>query len=179
MLSSKVGSGSSNFTIFKLSALGSSVVSTTPLTRKMSSSDLSELTSNVSSDDEAVIAPVNKGKLEHYFKHGSNAAQATPTLKKKRPPSPPHEYVLADNQDIAVSDRTLSHSLRELARSSMGRRVADIVAHSSLSCSAPASATLSQRPCPTTALRTSRMESSDQYRVNRSKSYCVRCWDWS
>ncbi|MDI1491654.1 MAG: hypothetical protein OHK93_002863 [Ramalina farinacea] len=68
----------------------------------MSSSELSELTSNVSSDEENPVAPLNKGKLDHYFKNASNVTQAPPTLKKKRPPSPPHEYVLADNADIAV-----------------------------------------------------------------------------
>ncbi|KAL9100453.1 MAG: hypothetical protein Q9163_004177 [Psora crenata] len=67
----------------------------------MSSSDLSELTLDVSTDDEALHAPVNKTKLDHYFNHGSNATQTPPPLKKKRPPSPPHEYVLADNPDIA------------------------------------------------------------------------------
>ena len=81
----------------------------------MSSSDLSELTSNVSTDDGAVVAPVSKGKLDHYFKQGSNTAQAPPPLKKKRPPSPPHEYVIADNQDIAVCLELL---LRTAARDS-------------------------------------------------------------
>ena len=93
----------------------------------MSSSDLSELTSDVSTDEEAVQAPANKGKLDHYFKHGSNAAQAPPTLKKKRPPSPPHEYVLADNPDIAVC-RTAS--LHHLSRPACHCRVADSSGHS-------------------------------------------------
>ncbi|KAL9127873.1 MAG: hypothetical protein Q9217_003338 [Psora testacea] len=69
----------------------------------MSSSDLSELTSNVSSDDGVIQPPVHKGKLGHYFKHSSNVTQTPPPLKKKRPPSPPHEYVLADNPDIALT----------------------------------------------------------------------------
>lgn len=167
--------GSPNVTIFKLSALGFSVAPTTPSARKMSSSDLSELTSNVSSDDDALVAPVNKGKLDHYFKHGSNAAQATPTLKKKRPPSPPHEDVLADNPDIAVSNLNLSRSLRGLTPFFSCHRVADGLAHSSMSCSAPASATPSQNPYPIMALRTSRVELSDQYRVNRWKSCCAHC----
>ena len=70
----------------------------------MSSSDLSELTSSLSTD-ESIEAPISKGTLEHYFK-GKNSPSATstsPSAKKKRPPSPPHEYVLADNPDIAVS----------------------------------------------------------------------------
>lgn len=75
----------------------------------MSSSSLSELTSNVSSDEENTVAPLNKGKLDHYFKNASNVTQAPPTLKKKRPPSPPHEYVLADNADVSVRRPCLCH----------------------------------------------------------------------
>lgn len=95
----------------------------------MSSSDLSELTSNISTDDEVLQPPVNKGKLDHYFKHGSNVTQTPPTLKKKRPPSPPHQYVLADNPDIAVCPLDLpdvsSRVFRVLARL---YRVADLLA---------------------------------------------------
>ncbi len=69
----------------------------------MSSSDLSELSSSLSSHEDVTPVSVSRGKLEHYFKHGSSAAPKSPPLKKKRPPSPPHEYVLADNPDIAVS----------------------------------------------------------------------------
>ena len=69
----------------------------------MSSSDLSELSSSLSSHEDVTPVSVSRGKLEHYFKHGSSAAPQSPPVKKKRPPSPPHEYVLADNPDIAVS----------------------------------------------------------------------------
>ena len=69
----------------------------------MSSSDLSELSSSLSSQEDVTPVSVSRGKLEHYFKHGSSAAPKSPPVKKKRPPSPPHEYVLADNPDIAVS----------------------------------------------------------------------------
>ena len=69
----------------------------------MSSSDLSELSSSLSSQEDLTPVSVSRGKLEHYFKHGSSAAPKSPPVKKKRPPSPPHEYVLADNPDIAVS----------------------------------------------------------------------------
>ena len=69
----------------------------------MSSSDLSELSSSLSSHEDVTPVSVSRGKLEHYFKHGSSAAPKSPPVKKKRPPSPPHEYVLADNPDIAVS----------------------------------------------------------------------------
>ena len=68
----------------------------------MSSSDLSELTSNVSSDDEEQVPLVKKGTIDHWVKNAPKDAQP-PKLKKKRPPSPPHEYVLADRDEIAVS----------------------------------------------------------------------------
>lgn len=51
-------------------------------------------------DDDEVPDTISKGKLEHYFKVGS--AALPPKVKRKRAPSPPHEYVLADNPDIAV-----------------------------------------------------------------------------
>lgn len=69
----------------------------------MSSSGLSEISSPLSSDDDVASEALPKGKLEHYFKHGSSATQRSPSVKRKRPASPPHEYVLADNPDIAVS----------------------------------------------------------------------------
>ena len=70
----------------------------------MSSSGLSELSSPLSSDDELASAPIRPGSLDAYFKHGGIVAkQSSPPAKKKRAPSPPHEYVLADNPDIAVS----------------------------------------------------------------------------
>ena len=67
----------------------------------MSSSELSELSSSPLTDDDEIPQSIPKSKLEHYFKVGASALP--PKLKKKRPPSPPHEYVLADNPDIAVS----------------------------------------------------------------------------
>lgn len=67
----------------------------------MSSSDLSEISSSLSSDEDIASVPIPKGKLDHYFKQGLSATPTSPPAKKKRPPSPPHEYVLADNQDIA------------------------------------------------------------------------------
>ena len=70
----------------------------------MSSSDLSDISSSLSSDEGIASVPIPKGKLDHYFKQGISATTPTsPPAKKKRPPSPPHEYVLADNPDIAVS----------------------------------------------------------------------------
>ncbi len=71
----------------------------------MSSSELSELSSSPLTDDDEIPQSIPKGKLEHYFKVGASALP--PKLKKKRAPSPPHEYVLADNPDIAVSGEAL------------------------------------------------------------------------
>lgn len=68
----------------------------------MSSSDLSDISSSLSSDEGIASVPISKGKLDNYFKQGLGATPTAPPSKKKRPPSPPHEYVLADNPDIAV-----------------------------------------------------------------------------
>ena len=69
----------------------------------MSSSDISSLSSAPSdvSENEITSKPT-PNKLDKYFKNGA-AAASPPTAKRKRPASPPHEYVLADNPDIAVS----------------------------------------------------------------------------
>jgi hypothetical protein len=73
----------------------------------MSLSDSSSLSSPPSSDDEAEvnIMPQPTG-LNRYFKPTPKPdpikAPSSPPLPK-RPASPPHEYVLADNADIAVS----------------------------------------------------------------------------
>lgn len=67
----------------------------------MSSPDSSSLSSARSTDDESVAAAVNRSiDLKRYFKPQTDAACPSPP---KRPASPPHEYVLADNPDIAVS----------------------------------------------------------------------------
>lgn len=70
----------------------------------MSSSDLSELSSPLSTDEE-IDAPISRSTLDFYLKgkNGTSAASSSPPARKKRSPSPPHEYVLADNPDIAVS----------------------------------------------------------------------------
>lgn len=83
-------------------------------TQKMSaeddSSDLSSLSSlsPAPSDielDEPVQEPVAKPKkgIQKYFSKATDkpAKEASPP-PRKRSPSPPHEYVLADNPDIAV-----------------------------------------------------------------------------
>ena len=75
----------------------------------MSLSDSSSLSSPPSSDDEAEvnIMPQPTG-LNRYFKPAPKAeaikAPSSPPLPK-RPASPPHEYVLADNAEISVSAR--------------------------------------------------------------------------
>ena len=68
----------------------------------MSSSGLSSLSSaeSIETDDEILSSTVRTGNLDRYFK--SAKASASPPPKRKRTPSPPHEYVLADNADIAV-----------------------------------------------------------------------------
>ncbi|KAI4250041.1 MAG: hypothetical protein LQ352_005426 [Teloschistes flavicans] len=57
----------------------------------MSSSELSEISSSLSSaGDEIDLTPLRSKNLDHYFK---SAVATKPSLppKKKRPPSPPHE----------------------------------------------------------------------------------------
>ncbi|KAI9721512.1 MAG: hypothetical protein M1812_002274 [Candelaria pacifica] len=68
----------------------------------MSLSDSSSLSSAPPTDDESKFSgsnPKGGGKLGN----GSNAGTAAGTspTQRKRPASPPHEYVLADNDDIA------------------------------------------------------------------------------
>ena len=67
----------------------------------MSDSDLSSLSSaeSIETDEELKLAAPKKGSIQSYFQ---NAKAASPA-KRKRPASPPHEYILADNPDIAVS----------------------------------------------------------------------------
>ncbi|MCJ1288243.1 hypothetical protein MMC26_007598 [Xylographa opegraphella] len=70
----------------------------------MSESDISPLSSapSIDSDDQFVANPTQLGTLDEYFKNGAyNTTTALPPPKRKRPVSPPHEYVLADNPDIA------------------------------------------------------------------------------
>ena len=72
----------------------------------MSESDISSLSSapSIDSDDELIANPARSGTLDNYFKNGAGRTTAiSPPPKRKRPVSPPHEYVLADNPDIAVS----------------------------------------------------------------------------
>lgn len=69
----------------------------------MSSSDLSSLSSLPPTDDEAVEKSINRAVgLERYFKPHT-AKEPSPDAPAPREKSPPHEYVLADNEIIAVS----------------------------------------------------------------------------
>ena len=73
----------------------------------MSLSDSSELSSAPSSDDEGTLQLAKQdGILKFVVKTRaeSSAEAEDSTPPRKRAPSPPHEYVLADNLDIAVSN---------------------------------------------------------------------------
>lgn len=65
----------------------------------LSDSDISSLSSAPPTDDEAAPMAIDEEPvgITKYFKKESE------TPPPKREPSPPHEYVLADNPDIAVS----------------------------------------------------------------------------
>ncbi|KAF7513257.1 hypothetical protein GJ744_009678 [Endocarpon pusillum] len=74
----------------------------------MSISDSSELSSPPTTDDEALVQNSTKPSgLDRYFKPAPKGTRkGTPKVPSsppppKRPASPPHEYVLADNADIA------------------------------------------------------------------------------
>jgi hypothetical protein len=77
----------------------------------MASSDDSSDLSSVPSDDESLQLTKKDGILKFFSKTPKPAAapkvEASPP-RPKREPSPPHEYVLADNPDIAVSSKPLS-----------------------------------------------------------------------
>ncbi|KAI9877063.1 MAG: hypothetical protein M1830_004913 [Pleopsidium flavum] len=77
----------------------------------MSSSELSSLSSLPSTDNEDdVNLTARDGNLEHFLKNGTDSntdATGRPPTQRKRPASPPHEYVLADNADIAVCPHSL------------------------------------------------------------------------
>ncbi|KAL9028467.1 MAG: hypothetical protein Q9196_003169 [Gyalolechia fulgens] len=66
----------------------------------MSSSELSDLSSPLSTEEDVDSTPPKSNTLDHYFKNALPTKSAPPP-KKKRPLSPPHEYVLADNPDVA------------------------------------------------------------------------------
>lgn len=75
------------------------------LVNTMSSSELSDLSSALSSEGENALETTEGGNISQFIKKG---ASTNSPAKKKRPTSPPHEYVLADNPDIAVSSKMIS-----------------------------------------------------------------------
>jgi hypothetical protein len=64
----------------------------------LSDSDLSSLSSAPPSEDE--VGPMLLDEPVGITKYFKKESESPPP---KREPSPPHEYVLADNPDIAVS----------------------------------------------------------------------------
>lgn len=73
-------------------------------------SSLSSLSEPPSEDDSDIQLEERHGILKFFHKVDRNPAlekEKTPPPKPKREPSPPHEYVLADNPDIAVRDFAL------------------------------------------------------------------------
>lgn len=85
----------------------------------MSSDDSSEL-SSVPSEDESSLQLTKKDGILKFFPKApppaaSKAKEASPP-RPKREPSPPHEYVLADNSDIAVCIRPYRRVLESFTR---------------------------------------------------------------
>jgi hypothetical protein len=72
----------------------------------MSSDESSELSSVPSEDDTDLQLTKKDGILKFFTKapppSSKPKAEAASPPPRKREPSPPHEYVLADNSDIAV-----------------------------------------------------------------------------
>jgi hypothetical protein len=71
----------------------------------MSSDDSSDL-SSVPSEDESELKLEKKDGILRFFSKVepvAKASKADSPPPPERAPSPPHEYVLADNPDIAVS----------------------------------------------------------------------------
>jgi len=145
----------------------------------MSSSDLSDLSSSLSTDGDIAPPPVSKGKLEHYFKHGPSATPTSPPAKKKRPPSPPHEYVLADNENIPVriiGPAPLAASY--CACQSKRRALLTHTMRSSFACSARALATPSPNRCHTMGLRTLKEACLTQYLATKWNGCSVHSSAW-
>lgn len=107
-------------------------------------SSVSSLSSAPSEDDGEIEVKREKGILKFFHKlpQGTKPEpkkESTPP-PRKRSPSPAHEYVFADNPDIAVRDSFFYRAKNAKCRVSSFK----LTAPSSLSCSAPDSTT----PCP-------------------------------
>lgn len=85
----------------------------------MSADDSSDL-SSVPSEDETNLQLTKKDGILKFFSKAPRPAaeprvEASPP-RPKRDPSPPHEYVLADNPDIAVNILAFHHALNPFTR---------------------------------------------------------------
>lgn len=86
------------------------------------SSDLSSISSlsDAPSEDDGDIQVEKKGGILQFFhpvKKGAPEPERSPSPPPpKRAASPPHDYVLADNPDIAVRDPAFDASESRLAR---------------------------------------------------------------
>ncbi len=72
----------------------------------MSSDESSELSSAPPSEDESIPESEKKDGILKFFSKAvpkTTATKVNSPPPPEREPSPPHEYVLADNPDIAVS----------------------------------------------------------------------------
>lgn len=105
----------------------------------MMSDDSSEL-SSAPSDLESDIEPPKKEGILKFFSKAS-AKKAAPAIEDSPPPpprepSPPHEYVLADNPDIAVSFQSLCRVQALISRVNSRSLVHHMLTidYSSLSC---------------------------------------------
>lgn len=133
----------------------------------MSLSDSSSaLSSPPSSEDEADVTPMTKFTgLDRYFKPKTKAQSserpAASPPPPKREPSPPHDYVLADNPDIAVGFQILQKNLLRRQITDQSRCV-----HSSSSCSARDSPKPSRDPALTLVPKILSAASPTQFLVN-------------
>ncbi len=85
----------------------------------MSSDESSEL-SSVPSDEETDLQLTKKDGILKFFSKAPRPStvpkvEASPP-RKQRAPSPPHEFVLADNADIAVRKHTYRRVLDSFTR---------------------------------------------------------------
>lgn len=93
----------------------------------MSSDDSSEL-SEVPSDVEADLQLTKKDGILKFFSKVPAAAPEPPKSppRPKRGPSPDHEYVLADNSDIAVSHHNYQYNNCPKTRRKRVNRACDL-----------------------------------------------------
>lgn len=154
-------------------------------TTKMSSSELSSPLSSLPSDDGDIPdllldGPDGAAVVASDDEPSTPVSTASSAIKRKREESPPHEEVLADNPDIAVSlwrvhhvPNTLSLGSRTFVEETWLTYFAIIC--SSLSCFARDSATSSLPNWPTLGLKTLSAAWLIPYRRRKSKACCVLC----